>query len=62
MKMHVATWNRSRDGDFEVEVDVDVDIDGLIHDVFTITNMLHVDGRRELENIGTNREPVVHMI
>jgi hypothetical protein len=60
--MPLVTWNRSRDGDLEVEMDVDVDIDGLIHDVFTITNMLHDEGRRELENIGTNRAPMVHMI
>jgi len=59
--MPLATWNRSNDGDFKVEVGVDVDIDGLIHDVFTITNMLHDEGRRELENIGTNRELMVHM-
>ncbi|CAM6016182.1 unnamed protein product [Sphagnum balticum] len=39
--MPLATWNRSRDGDFKAKVDVDVNIDGLIHDVFTTTNMLH---------------------
>jgi hypothetical protein len=60
--MPLVTWNRSRDGDFELEVDVDVDIDGLIHDVFTIIKMLHDEGRRELENIGTNKKLVVHMI
>jgi hypothetical protein len=60
--MPPATWNRSRDGDFKAEVDVDVNIDGLIHDVFIITNMLHNEGRRELDNTGANREPVVHMI
>jgi hypothetical protein len=54
-----ATWNRSRDVDFKVEMDVDVNIDGVIHDVFTIVNMLHDEGRRELDNIGANREPVV---
>jgi hypothetical protein len=62
--MPATTWNRSRDGDFqaEVDVDVDVDIDGLIHDVFTIADMLHDEGRRELDNMGANREPVVHAI
>jgi hypothetical protein len=60
--MPLVTLNRSRDGDFEAKMDVDVDIDGLIHDVFTIANMLHDEGRRKLDNIGANRELMVHMI
>ncbi len=43
-------------------MDVDVDIDGLIHDVFTAIDMLHDEGRRELDNIGVNEEPAVHTI
>jgi hypothetical protein len=43
-------------------MDVDVDIDGLIHDAFTATKMLHDEGKRELDNIGANRKSVVHMI
>jgi hypothetical protein len=43
-------------------VDVDVDIDGFIHDVFTTVDMLHHEGRRELDNIRANKEPMVHMI
>jgi hypothetical protein len=54
--MPATTWNRSRDGDFQAKVDVDVDIDGFIHDVFTTADMLHDEGRRELDNIGANEE------
>jgi hypothetical protein len=60
--MPATTWNRSKDGDFQAEVDVDVDIDGLIHDAFTTADILHDEGRRELDTIGANGEPVVHMI
>jgi len=62
--MLATTWNRSRDGDFQVEVDVDVDvdIDGFIRDAFTIADMLHDEGRRELDTIGANGEPMVHTI
>jgi len=60
--MPSATWNSSKDGDFEAKVNVDVDIDGFTHDVFTIVDMLHDEGRKKLDNIGTNREMVVHMI
>jgi hypothetical protein len=60
--MPTTTWNRSRDGDFQAEVDVDVDIDGRIHDVFTTADMLHDEGRRELDTIGANGEPMVHTI
>ncbi len=60
--MLATTWNRFRYGDFQAKMDVDVDIDGLIHDGFTATYMLHDEGRKELDNIGANRKPMVHMI
>lgn len=34
-------WNKPKGGDICVRVDVDLDINGLIHDAFTMVNMIH---------------------
>ncbi len=34
-------WSKPKGGDICVRVDMDLDINGLIHDVFTMVNMIH---------------------